>query len=78
MRQFAVISLLALGFASQAGAQSFLDGLREKKAGEGTVTVTETGKTYPCDRLGEQAMKILSAGGIKPLMRARLRKTSAF
>lgn len=41
MRQFAVISLLALGFASQAGAQSFLDGLREKKAGEGTVTVTQ-------------------------------------
>ena len=45
---------------------------------KGTVTVTETGKTYPCDRLGEQAVKILSAGGIKPLMRARLGKTSAF
>lgn len=45
---------------------------------KGTVTVAETKKTYPCDRLGEQAMKILSAGGIKPLMRARLGKTSAF
>ena len=42
MRQFAVTSLLALGFASQAGAQTFLDGLREKKPGEGTVTVTQS------------------------------------
>ena len=37
----------------------------------GTVTVAETGKVYPCDKLGDQAMKILEAGGIKPLMRAR-------
>ena len=42
MRQFAVTSLLALGFASQADAQTFLDGLREKKTGEGTVTVTQS------------------------------------
>lgn len=41
MRQFAVISLLALGFSLQAGAQSFLDGLKEKKTGQGTVTVTQ-------------------------------------
>ena len=41
----------------------------------GTVTVEETGKVYSCDRLGDQAMKILEAGGIKPLMRARLGKT---
>lgn len=40
----------------------------------GTVTVEETGKTYPCDKLGDQAMKILEAGGIKPLMRARFGK----
>lgn len=40
----------------------------------GTVTVKETGKVYPCDRLGDQAMKILEAGGIKPLMRARMGK----
>lgn len=36
-----------------------------------TVTVEETGETYPCEKLGPQAMKILEAGGIKPLMRAR-------
>ena len=40
----------------------------------GTVTVEETGQVYPCERLGDQAMKILSAGGIKPLMRARFGK----
>lgn len=52
---------------------------REVEAGQeltvdmeaGTVTVKETGKVYPCDRLGDQAMNILEAGGIKPLMRAR-------
>ena len=38
---------------------------------EGIVTVQETGRQWPCERLGEQAMKILSAGGIKPLMRKR-------
>lgn len=41
---------------------------------KGTVKVAETGKVYPCDRLGDQAMKILEAGGIKPLMRARFQK----
>lgn len=38
----------------------------------GTVTVEETGEVLPCDQLGEQAMKILEAGGIKPMMRARV------
>ena len=42
--------------------------------GAGTVTVVETGKVYPCDRLGDQAMKILEAGGIKPLMRKKMGK----
>ncbi len=41
---------------------------------QGTVTVEETGQTYSCDKLGDQAMKILEAGGIKPLMRARFGK----
>ena len=41
---------------------------------QGTVTVAETGESYPCEQLGEQAMMILEAGGIKPLMRARFRK----
>jgi 3-isopropylmalate dehydratase small subunit len=40
----------------------------------GTVTVEETGQVFPCEQLGDQAMKILSAGGIKPLMRARFGK----
>lgn len=40
----------------------------------GTVTVMETGEVLPCEQLGEQAMKILEAGGIKPMMRARFGK----
>ena len=40
----------------------------------GTVTVAETGECYPCEQLGEQAMRILEAGGIKPLMRAKFGK----
>ena len=40
----------------------------------GTVTILDTGETLPCERLGEQAMKILEAGGIKPLMRERFKK----
>jgi len=42
MRQFAAIFLLVLGFASHAKAQSFLQQLREKKTGEGTVTVNQS------------------------------------
>ena len=41
---------------------------------KGTVTVEETGESYPCEQLGEQAMLILEAGGIKPLMRAKFGK----
>ena len=40
----------------------------------GTVTVQETGEVLPCERLGDQAMKILEAGGIKPMMRKRFGK----
>ena len=40
----------------------------------GTVNVQETGESYPCEQLGEQAMLILEAGGIKPLMRKRFGK----
>ncbi len=42
MRQFAVILLLASGCALNADAQSFLDGLRAKNMGQGTVTVTQS------------------------------------
>ena len=41
---------------------------------QGTVTVAETGEIHRCEQLGEQAMHILEAGGIKPLMRARFGK----
>ena len=38
---------------------------------KGIITIEETREELTCDQLGEQAMKILEAGGIKPLMRAR-------
>ena len=41
---------------------------------KGTVTVQETGEVLPCEQLGDQAMKILEAGGIKPMMRRRFGK----
>lgn len=37
----------------------------------GTVTILETGETLNAEALGDKAMEILSAGGIKPMMRAR-------
>ena len=37
----------------------------------GTVTIAETGEVLHAEALGEKAKEILSAGGIKPLMRAR-------
>ncbi len=37
----------------------------------GTVKNESSGEIFSCERLGEQAMKILEAGGIKPLMRAK-------
>ena len=41
---------------------------------KGRVTIVETGEEFPCEPMGEQAEKILEAGGIKPLMRARIGK----
>ncbi len=41
---------------------------------KGTVTILETGEVLPCEQLGDQAMKILEAGGIKPMMRKRFGK----
>ena len=37
----------------------------------GKVVVQESGETLECEALGEQAMNILKAGGIKPLMRKK-------
>jgi 3-isopropylmalate dehydratase small subunit len=41
----------------------------------GSISVKETGEVYSCEALGDQAMKILQAGGIKPMMRKRFEKT---
>ena len=41
----------------------------------GTVTIEDTGKVFKSEPLGGQAIKILQAGGIKPLMRARFMET---
>ena len=40
----------------------------------GTVTIEETGEVLTAEALGDKAMEILSAGGIKPMMRARFGK----
>lgn len=39
-----------------------------------TVTSRDTGRTYQCEPLGDQALTILKAGGIKPLMHLRYGK----
>ncbi|MDD3369270.1 MAG: 3-isopropylmalate dehydratase small subunit [Lachnospiraceae bacterium] len=41
---------------------------------EGTIKAEETGEVFACEQLGDQAMKILEAGGIKPLMREKFGK----
>lgn len=41
---------------------------------EGTVKVLSTGKIINGDKIGEYAMEILEAGGIKPLFRERMSK----
>lgn len=38
----------------------------------GTLAVAESGATLFCERLGDQARRILDAGGIKAMMRARI------
>lgn len=40
----------------------------------GTVTILETGEVLRAEALGDKAMEILSAGGIKPMMRERFGK----
>ncbi len=41
---------------------------------EGNACIEESGKQFSCEKLGDQALKILEAGGIKPLMRKRFGK----
>lgn len=41
----------------------------------GTVTIAETGEVLKAEALGDKAMEILAAGGIKPMMRARYAKS---
>ena len=38
---------------------------------QGTVTNKDTGEVSPSEKIGDHAMSILSAGGIKPLFRAK-------
>jgi 3-isopropylmalate dehydratase small subunit len=38
---------------------------------EGTVTIEETGEVLQAEALGDKAMEILSAGGIKPMMKEK-------
>ncbi len=38
----------------------------------GTVTILETGETIKTESLGDHALKILEAGGIKPMIQARM------
>ena len=40
----------------------------------GTVTIEETGEVLHAEALGDKALEILQAGGIKPMMRARFGK----
>jgi 3-isopropylmalate dehydratase small subunit len=40
----------------------------------GKVTIEETGEVLQAEALGDKAMEILSAGGIKPMMRKRFGK----
>lgn len=40
----------------------------------GTVAILETGEVLRAEALGDKAMEILSAGGIKPMMRERFGK----
>lgn len=44
----------------------------EANLAEGTVVNKDTGETYPCEKIGDHAMSILAAGGIKPLFRSAL------
>lgn len=39
---------------------------------EGTVNVLNTGNVYICDKIGEYAMQILEAGGIKAMFREKM------
>jgi len=41
---------------------------------EGVSKILETGEVLPCEKMGEHAMGILEAGGIKPLFRAKMGK----
>jgi len=41
---------------------------------EGTIKIKNTSKVINGDKIGEYAMKILEAGGIKPLFRAKMLK----
>ena len=40
---------------------------------QGMAEIVETGERYTCEQMGEQAVEILKAGGIKALMENKLK-----
>ena len=42
MNKFVISSIIALGIAANAGAQTYLDHLKKNVVGKGNVTVTES------------------------------------
>ena len=79
-REHAPIALLNMG-ASAVIADSFARIFFRNSINLGLSLIVCKGirrsQVYTCDRLGDQAMKILEAGGIKPMMRARMEKENA-
>lgn len=58
MKQFIALFLLISGFQIQAGAQSFLNELKDKKSGEGVITVNQS---HEIDELVNNAKLVKTA-----------------
>ena len=63
--------LIVLSIASFAMAEEQAVHTNAFDLESGTVKNDDTGEIFQCEKLGDQAMMILEAGGIKPLMRAK-------
>ena len=71
MKQFAVLLSLTLGFSLNTEAQSFLNDLRTDKAGQGTVTVSQS---KDIDELVNNAKLIKSLRQRPPTKKATTRQ----
>jgi 3-isopropylmalate/(R)-2-methylmalate dehydratase small subunit len=60
-----LLTCRGIGEAVQKGMHLNID------MANGVVKIVETGVSLKCDKLGEQPLRILAAGGIKPMMRRR-------